>query len=404
VSGVRCDCDEVVAVLVSQCAGMLEHVALPGPGEALDPDGAVSGVSPRLAVIRRISLLVASAFVRRRYGRAPVNRRRPGPPGYRLGNPGFLNGGVYGTRSLLSIFDPSDGGTRLSPNSAATQKTSGSTPVPVEQHVFHANPRRDWRAGGDGSKFTPTTLVAEIMEAPEDRDAKEGSMASALLFRAKYSGKGSAYEVETDTDPDEWGPTTDIWAHFESVRGFDEDRWRFTWQSKAERIQLLAQSAQRGDYEVDHIAKVPEMAYYIRLIGEAYRRRSDVDDDAPDAQLAEKIIWSLVDGEVNPTTPDTDYGIYSFGRGEDPAFEALRSLPLPKWARISDTRNRGGRLLLVLPPRHSMSDVKYYLEHRRDSYRVKQLKRVGGLRRVLESLQSKKKQGKTRGSAKAQQQ
>jgi hypothetical protein len=36
--------------------------------------------SPGLAVIRRLSLLVASALVRRWYGRAPVKGRRPGPP------------------------------------------------------------------------------------------------------------------------------------------------------------------------------------------------------------------------------------------------------------------------------------------------------------------------------------
>jgi hypothetical protein len=138
------------------------------------------------------------------------------------------------------------------------------------------------------------------------------------------------------------------------------------------------------------------------MIGKAYKRRSDhkrrieVDDDTPDIELAKEIVWSLVDGEVDPAS-DMDYGIYAPGGGGDPEFEALTALPLPKWARISDTRNRGGRLLLVLPPRHWMSDLKYYLEHRRDSYRVTQLRRGGGLRRILERALSRKKRGASRG-------
>jgi hypothetical protein len=184
-------------------------------------------------------------------------------------------------------------------------------------------------------------------------------MASATLHGPLKHRQGTAYTVEAFTEEDEYGPFEAPW------RGFTEnmfgESWSYEWQTRAGRLLLLAERAQRGELEVPDALQNPEFQAYVERIADKFRDRECEDEEVADDELPTRIMMAMWNGRVNPAEPDDDYGLYTY---TDASLEALRALPLPRWARILDGRPKG-KLLLVFERGRSMEDFHRWLEHPR---------------------------------------
>jgi len=186
-------------------------------------------------------------------------------------------------------------------------------------------------------------------------------MATATLHGPYRHRLGTAYSITASTDEDdEFGPFLTRFGGFSE--GTFGDCWTFEWQSKAGQLLGIAQRCAEGALQYDDALSDPEFRRYLARRAAAFRRREDTEHDCPDQALFPQMIVAMAERRLDPTQPDSDYGLYLWGG--DPDLEALRALPLPRWAHIQDRRPKG-KLLLVLERGRDMNDFEYWLTHRR---------------------------------------
>lgn len=184
-------------------------------------------------------------------------------------------------------------------------------------------------------------------------------MATATLHGPLKHRLGTAYSVEAFPEEDEYGPFEAPWRGFtENVFG---ESWSYEWQTRAGRLLILAERVQRGELGASDALQDPEFQVYVERIADKFRERECDDEEVSDDDLPRRIMLAIWNGRVNPAEPDDDYGLYTYS---DASLEALRALPLPRWARIDDARPKG-KLLLVFERGRSMADFQHWLEHGR---------------------------------------
>jgi hypothetical protein len=217
-------------------------------------------------------------------------------------------------------------------------------------------------------------------------------MATATLSGPHKHRLGSAYSVEAFTEEDGYGPVDAPERDFRQNR---YENWTYNWQSRAGRLLLLAGRVARGDIDVSHAIRVADFRAYVTRIGDKFRERDCPDEEVTDADLPLRIALAMSRGTVNPTEPDDDYGLYGYA---DASLEALRALPLPRWARIVVSRPRR-EPLLVFERGRTIEDFAYWLDKRRSprAHVVRgRSKPLGALDVLLRHLTKRRRPAKSR--------
>jgi hypothetical protein len=186
-----------------------------------------------------------------------------------------------------------------------------------------------------------------------------------LRLDRKFRGIGTAFNIETFRQADDFGPSGRVWSEFEAVEDYagesDGSTWRFTWQTRNERVEFLLQE-EMTPTNMREVLADPDVDAYLKRAVPNYREYMGIDEDVADGDVKDRLVADILMRLVSPAADEYMGFIYA----PDDDLRALKSLPLPKWARVLDQRKRGGKLRLVVEPRRTMEQLKNLLCKKED--------------------------------------